>query len=507
MERILQFIKSKVFIYVTLLAGITSLLFIGQEKQYGIFAWLAPIFLLHFSRRAKSLQFLYFFFLLILAGLITQKTHNLLNDPVFGVVNGIAYAIINFAIYLSDRLLFVKGKKFLSTLLFPSVYVTIEALISSIIGTSGVLAQSQFSFTPFAHLSTLTGLHGISFIICWFASIVYWFFENEFQSDFLKKGLIRYTVVFVIILGYGFIRMTSQPKTLNSVKVATVSGPFNLHQLAINEKDALMELGKNPGMDIPSSYFSGETDISVQLNHTKKAAESGAKIIVWSEASLFLNEEQVPTLIEAVKNISKTYNAYVLIAFFEKCNSSEKKPINNKSILFSNNGTIGWEYKKSHPTPAEIPLVNAGNSIIPTLDTEYGRVGNVICYDYDFPTLLRQANKNNVDIMLVPAYDWKGYADMHSKIARFETLQSGRLLIRANGNGINVVADNQGIIISELNTFLSNDRILFANLPLSSKKTLYAKTGGLIVNACILFLILWVFTRVYSFIKIKKIRR
>lgn len=503
MEKLKTVIKSKLFIYIALFIGCASLLFVGQEKQIGLFAWLAPLFLLHFSRRSKPLQFLYLFLLLIVAGMITQKTHNLFSDPVFGLINGISYAFVNTIIYLIDRLLFVKSRKFIVTFIFPSVYVVIEALVTSLIGTSGVLAQSQFSFSPLAQLTSISGIHGITFIIGWFASVLYWIFENDFKLTFAKKGLINFGVVFIIILTFGFVRMTLHPEGQDKVYVATVSGPFNLHQLAKNEKDALLQLGKNPDTKIPSSFFSSDEDISIQIRNTRKAAEAGAKIIVWSEAALFLNQMQLDTLIAEVENISKTFHAYILMAFFEENSSPEPKPINNKSILITKDGTIGWEYKKAHPTPAEIPVVNSGDSILPILDTEYGRISNVICYDYDFPSFLKQANSQNVDIMLVPSYDWKGFAPLHSRMAQFETLQRGWLLIRSNGNGINMVADNRGKIISELNTFTSNDRILYANLPLSSSPTVYSGTGNVFVILCIGCFILSIMFRINICIKNK----
>ncbi len=501
MEKLKIFIKNKAFIYIALFLGCISLLFIGQEKQYGIFAWLAPLFLLQFSRRAKPLQFLNLFFFLVVAGVITQKTHNLFNDPVIGLINGVIYAFVNTAVYLTDRLLFIKSQKFLQTLVFPSLSVAIEVLVTSVLGTSGILAQSQFSFTPLAHLSTITGIHGISFVIFWFASIIYWVSENDFKSFFVKRGLIVFGAVFIGILCFGFIRMASQSEVKHYLKVATVSGPFDLHQLAKNEKDALLQLGENPNMKIPSSFFSSDTDISIQLSNTKKAAESGAKIIVWNEAALLLNQKQLSSVIAEVKKIAGTFNTYILIAFFEENSSAAPKPINNKSILIGQDGTIVWEYKKAHPTPAEMPIVNSGDSVLPIHDSEYGRISNVICYDYDFPSLLKQANKKNVEIMLVPAYDWKEFAPMHSKMAQFETLQSGRLLIRSNGNGINAVIDKYGKVVSELNTFSSNDRILYANLPLNASPTVYARIGNVFVILCISFFILSIVFRIKSLFK------
>ena len=304
MEKFKTGINSQAFIFIALFIGTLSLLFIGQEKQYGIFAWISPLFLLHFTRNAKPFQFLYLFVLLIVAGYITQKTHNLFNHFGFGLLNGIFYALIFETTYILDRLLYFKRKAFLSTLIFPAVFVLIEAVVTLLIGTSGVLAQSQFSFEPLAQFSTLAGLQGITFIICWFAAVVYWLFENDFTPSYIKKSLVYYGSIFIVIIAFGFLRMMLKSEVQQTIKVATVSGPFHLHQFAQKEKEALLQLEKNPNMKIPSRYFSSEIDISLQLNNTKKAAEAGAKIIVWNEAALFLNEKQLPFLIAEVKKIS-----------------------------------------------------------------------------------------------------------------------------------------------------------------------------------------------------------
>ncbi len=505
MEKFRIFLKSRAYFYIALLIGTISLLFIGQEKQYGIFAWLAPIFLLQSSRRAKPLQFLIMFFLFVVAGCITQNTHNLFNDPVFLVINGIAYAIVFMGVYLIDRALYQKGKSFLYTLIFPTTYITIEAVLTTKLGTSGVLAHTQFSFKALAQLTTITGMHGVSFLICWFASIVYWLSENDFRSGFIRKGATYFALVFIIIFSFGFIRIASKSENQQQVKVATVSGPFDLHQLAKTEKDALLQLVKTPNMKIPTSFFSNQKDISVQLENTRKAAESGAKIIVWNEAALFLNQEQLDSVITETKNISKAFSVYILIAFFEENSSSDTKPLNNKSILITKDRTIGWEYKKSHLTPAEIPLINPGNSIIPTFDTEYGRIANVICYDYDFPSLLQEANKNNVDIMLVPSYDWAGFADMHSKMAQLETLQNRWSLVRANGKkGVSAVINSYGDVVSKLNSIKSKEQVLYADLPLNTTNTIYSKMGNLFTAICLVCFVLFISVRITSFYKQKK---
>lgn len=502
MENIKAYINKKHYSYIALVIGITSMLFIGQEKQYAIFAWIAPIFLLQFTRKAKPIQFLLLFGLLVFAGNVTHKTHNLFNDPVYAVISGIMYALIFSSKYIIDRVLYQKYRGFFFTLVFPIAYTSVEILMTLKLGTSGTLAHTQFAFKPLIQLTTITGVHGIAFLICWFASIVYWITENEFGAKTVKTGLITFGIVFSGILGFGITRIITQPQVSQTVKVATITGPFDLHALAKKETDMLMHLSKNPQTKIPNSFYSSDDDITKQISHTKKAADKGAKIIIWNEAALFLNQKQLKHVLTQIQSIARKYKTYIVIAFYEENLSEGDKPLNNKSVLITKDGTIEWQYKKSYPTPVELPLVNAGNSIIPTYNTEYGKIGNVICYDYDFPSLLQQANKSDVDIMLVPAYDWEGFAHMHSKMANLETLQSGINMVRSNSiKGINSIVDGYGNTVSELVSFKSKERILYGNLPLNKITTLYSRIGNSFSILCFTILIVITVLRIIKRVK------
>jgi apolipoprotein N-acyltransferase len=481
--------KNRTIKLIALIIGTLGMVFSGLNWQIAIFAWIAPICLLFYTRNSRKLGFILFFVLLSFAGYISQTCNNLFDVFIFGLINGLSFGTIFTIIYLIDKLLYTKGKGFYSTLIFPSVYVSFEFLISTIIGTSGIVAQSQLSFNQLAQLSTITGMFGVSFIVVWFASIINWIIENNYSKQSIRKAIFIYGTIFLLIMIFGIIKLNFLLDNNNTVKVASVSGKTDIHVLFEKEQADLSKLIDNPELEIPDRFFANEESFQNQIANTIKAAEEGAKIIVWNEDALILNHEQVDSLLVKTKAISKTYNAYILLAFLEKDNTSAPKPFNNKSLLVTPKGEIAWEYLKSHLAPPEIPIINAGNSIIPYIDTEYGRIGNVICYDLDFPTYLRQAKKNSIDIMLVPAYDWKEYASLHSNMARFEALQSGFSLIRSNGAGINLIADNQGNVIAEMNTFTSKSKILYADLPLGRTTTIYSKIGNVFAYLLLLFLL------------------
>ena len=57
-------------------------------------------------------------------------------------------------------------------------------------------------------------------------------------------------------------------------------------------------------------------------------------------------------------------------------------------------------YHKAHPVPGIEADVKAGPYKLQWVDTPYGRIGAAICFDFNYPTFIRQAGKDGVDIML-----------------------------------------------------------------------------------------------------------
>lgn len=482
--------------YASLLLGTIAMTFAGVNWQLAICAWIAPVCLLYYTRNTSKKSFSIFFMAMLVAGYVSQTCNNLFNIFMVGVINSLSFAVIFTVTYILDSVLYKKNKGFYSTLIFPTIYVAIEFLVSTLIGTSGIVGQTQFNFTALAQLSSFTGMFGITFIVVWFASVVNWVIENNFDKQKIRKSIMVYGSLFLVVIIYGTVRNSIADVSSNKVKVATISSFHNLHAFAIAEQHELKKATSNTELEIPNRVFATDELINKQIENTIIAAKQGAKIVVWNEDALILNENQINAIIDSVHMIASEHNAYVLIAYLEKDNTLAPKLFNNKNLLIDSEGEVAWEYMKAYLAPAEVPIVNAGEKIIPYVDTEYGRLGSVICYDLDFPNYLRQANKHNVDIMLVPAYDWETYANLHSKMAQFEALQSGFSIIRANGAGKNIVTDSKGKIIAEMNTFKTDSKILYAQLPMNKADTVYSNIGNLFSYLVILFLFIIIALRI-----------
>lgn len=82
---------------------------------------------------------------------------------------------------------------------------------------------------------------------------------------------------------------------------------------------------------------------------------------------------------------------------------SEGGKLYNAAYLFYPDGQVG-EQRKLHITPTEIKGWNmaAGNELN-IFDTKHGRIAILVCYDMEFPELVRMARARGADIIFCPS--------------------------------------------------------------------------------------------------------
>jgi apolipoprotein N-acyltransferase len=119
------------------------------------------------------------------------------------------------------------------------------------------------------------------------------------------------------------------------------------------------------------------------------------------------------------------------------------------------------------------------------VQTPFGRLATVICFDADFPALMRQVGKASADILLVPANDWQPVAAVHAHVATFRAVENGVSLVRATGNGLTIAVDSLGQTLAAADYFDTEKLTLVVDVPTEGQWTLYARTGDLFAFLCI----------------------
>ena len=163
----------------------------------------------------------------------------------------------------------------------------------------------------------------------------------------------------------------------------------------------------------------------------------------------------------------------------------ERTKNDNLIYLFGPDGEQLFRYEKTmswYPTDSD--------GIVPAVDTPWGRLSAVICFDLDFPRLLRQAARKRVDILLVPGFDTELTSPYHTQIGLLRGVEYGFSVFRQANKSTSIAADYNGNVLAYQNYFDTEDRVMMADVPVKGIRTVYGALGDWFVILSIAALIL-----------------
>jgi apolipoprotein N-acyltransferase len=183
--------------------------------------------------------------------------------------------------------------------------------------------------------------------------------------------------------------------------------------------------------------------------------------------------------------------------------SPERLLMVNKTITITPEGEVANVYLKSNPVPfAEQEY--GSDDIIPVIDSPYGKLSPIICYDADFPHFLKQAGKIGTDILLVPSGDWKAIDPYHAYMASLRGIENGVSVIRPVSRATSIATDPYGNVLGSTDYYTSEEKILMANVPIQGINTLYNRIGDLLPYLAIVFISYILFETLLKMLKRKK---
>jgi apolipoprotein N-acyltransferase len=125
-----------------------------------------------------------------------------------------------------------------------------------------------------------------------------------------------------------------------------------------------------------------------------------------------------------------------------------------------------------------------GEGKIPTLDTPFGKIASVICFDLDFTSFIRQAGKGGVDLLLGPSFDWREITPLHTRMTTFRSIENGFSMIRCTGEGLSIAVDPYGRTVAALTYFNTDDHVMISDVPMKGVTTIYSRIGDLFAWLC-----------------------
>jgi apolipoprotein N-acyltransferase len=221
------------------------------------------------------------------------------------------------------------------------------------------------------------------------------------------------------------------------------------------------------------------------LEGSRREARAGARLVAWPEQNLLVFAEDEQAFIARAQQLAAEERVYLVMGL-GTVHVGAPLPFENKSVVIDPAGKVLTSYLKSRPVAGwEASVMRPGDGHLPMLELPEGRLATAICFDADFPELMRQTGQGGADLVVVLANEWRSIKDVHAQMAVFRAIENGVALLRPAASGISSAVDPWGRVLGMADQVSSGDRTLIAQVPIGHTATLYAKTGDLFAWLCV----------------------
>lgn len=490
--------RSNLSAWLWLLLALLLMPFAAWQTVIPLAAWLAPIFLLRFSRtmRRALIALPLIFAVYEFGNYVSARGFEW--NPLGFLGNQLFKALLWTLPYAADRMIGSRLKGWARLFVFPLAFVAVDWSMSLLrVSSSGSPAYSQADNLALLQIVSVTGMWGLTFLIMWCASTVNALWEHGFDWGPVRGMAGAFAGVLLVALLGGSARLAFAAPDLPTVQVATITSDRAL--LAAAAGAIGPEISQSSDAQRAAVRPKLEALLNQMLASTEMALRGGAKIVSWDEEAAFVLSEDEQRTLDRAGALARQYDAYLQVSIGIITRANTLLFLRNQSILIDPGGQVLWTYDKSRLVPYDEAFFTiAGPGILPVAGTPYGRLSTAICYETYYPELVRQAGQNGADILFAPSNDTRMYAESAAAIGQLRAVENGVALVRA-AHGLTLVTDDEGRVLGSQDYFTnSGDGILLTTVPTRGVTTLYSRIGDVFAYLCVLGLIFltgWAFVR------------
>lgn len=357
----------------------------------------------------------------------------------------------------------------LRMLIIPSVWIIIDFVqsIGFLAFPWTYIGYSQYPFTPFIQIASVTGILGINFIMILFSSVLSESIMSLKASGYSLKGAA----------GSGSFRYLAA--VVAAVLIITAAGSARLSIDGGTGNGKVMKIAIVQSCISPWENWTGNrfSYLSELIRYTQKSLAANPDFIVWSEsATLELisfraltggDDEFDRKLLEFVRETGKPLLTGEIGLTVKRDGGRMRFHPQNNAILISGSGEFVKTYPKIHLvpfgewfpyekwfTPVKRLLDSFGASSFvpgdkPMMFNVMGlNFGALICYEGIFFRLCREYRKMGADFMVNITND--GWTDaynghyQHYSASVFRAIENGLWMVRAGNTGVTTIIDPKG---------------------------------------------------------------
>ncbi len=216
----------------------------------------------------------------------------------------------------------------------------------------------------------------------------------------------------------------------------------------------------------PHNSKSSMENLEKYAGFIAKAAEKKADIVCLPEGVTIVGtdldyvsaSEPVPgPTTNFLGNVARKYHLYIVAGILER----KGDVVYNTSVLIDRDGRLAGKYRKLSLPREEIDGgVTPGDSL-PVFDTDFGRIGMMICWDVTFPETARTLAQKGAEVILMPI--WGG----NLTLAKARAIENQVYLVSSSYDMISAIFDQEGEVMKEAT---AEDPVAVVEIDLNKQK-------------------------------------
>jgi apolipoprotein N-acyltransferase len=408
--------------------------------------WLAPVPVLWMAQRLSGRGAFGAAFLAFLIGRCAWLGYLLSVLPaapalLFTILPALCFALA----VLPARVFFRRKQPVLAALSFAALWTSIEFLLA-LFGRDGTIvsiAYTQSSFLPVVQVAALTGVAGISFVLCFVPALVAG-----------RKWVLAGAVV-VGVIAFGLVRLGTG-KYGEPVKVGMAAVPESAYGGRVNEPRAAKEM-------VLLDQYCGEIG---------KLAVDGIAVVVLPEKALPFTHTTEKIFHDSLAQLATRCK----IKIVDGATLIDPQGLGNLAHVFGPSGILA-SYKKVHLFEGEVLEGFESGSNPCIFEMEGIPTGLAICKDLDFEHDMRSYGRAGIGVMYAPAWDFVRDGWWHSRVAIVGAVSNGYTLVRNAREGRMTISDDRGRIQFETSSESRQLTTMTGVMRTSTARTLYSRWG------------------------------
>jgi apolipoprotein N-acyltransferase len=351
-----------------------------------------------------------------------------------------------------------------------------------------LLGYSQHANLPMIQIARFGAVYGVSFVVA-SVSAVLAYVVVETRPRPRRLAAVGTALMVALVMAYGFWTLSRPVLEAGRVRVGLV-------QAAVLQEEKWQ----------PQKAWD---NIDLHLDLTRRAAEQGARLVVWPESAVPFYFDRSPPLATQLQELVRQRGIYLIFGNDDRemrDDRTERFWVGAK--MLTPQGELGLRYHKirlvpfGEYVPVQSVLTLGGRVTAKVVKQiadfspgeEYStgmvdghRIGTFICYEAIFPDLVREFAARGADLLVNITNDaWYGRTSapyQHMSMAAFRAVENGKYLVRAANTGITAVVDPRGRVLES--TELFERTLLVRDVPFVPGLTFYARHGDAFAWSCL----------------------